>query len=299
MRKFKIVTDVTCDLCQEMVDQLPIDVVEMNIELEGRTITHYSDERECSSKDFYESLRNGHMASTSQITPAKFIDVFTRYAQAEMDVLYIAFSSGLSGTYNSACIAKEEVLETNPMMRINVVDSKAASGGEGLIVYLAAKMQEAGASMDEVTQWIESNKDHVNHWFTVDDLAFLKRGGRINTATMLVGSMLKIKPVMNVSEEGKLTPKYNARGRKKSLHALANECVQRLETARSDVAMISHGDCEADALYLKDEILKNSEIKEVMLTSIGPVIGSHSGPGTVALFFLGKHKDVELKNEQA
>ena len=202
-------------------------------------------------------------------------------------VIYLGFSSVLSGSVNSANLAKDAVKEEIKDADITVIDSKCASLGEGLIAYQANEMLKSGASKDETVGWIEANKLRMNHWFTVDDLGHLKRGGRLSGTAAFLGTLLDIKPVLHVSDEGKLVPVSKAKGRKKSIKALYEMLQERIELPEEQVIAISHGDCLEDAEYLKDMIQKEYKVKDIIINEVGPVIGSHSGPGTLALFFLG------------
>lgn len=206
------------------------------------------------------------------------------------DVLYIAFSSGLSGTCQSAFIAKQQLEEQFPGRRVEVFDSLAASMGEGLLVYLAAQQQKAGLTLDQLLAWLKENVLHLCHWFTVDDLNHLKRGGRVSAATALVGTMLGIKPVLHVDDEGHLIPVSKVRGRKQSLDELVRKMAETVLDPAGQTVFISHGDCLADAQYVEKRIRETLGVKKFYINFIGPVIGAHSGPGTVALFFLGQHR---------
>ncbi|MGL5540318.1 MAG: DegV family protein [Erysipelotrichaceae bacterium] len=290
MNPYRLFTDATCDLPSSWIDHYHIEVMPMEINMDGNSFLHYPDGRNMSAHVFYEQLKGGKLAHTSQIAPGFFLEYFEPVLAKGEDVLYVCFSSGLSGTYQSAMLARGELMERYPSANIVIVDSFAASAGEGLLVLLAANKKAQGESIMQVQAWLEANRGRLNHWFTVDDLVFLKRGGRINTATMVVGSMLKIKPIMHVNDAGKLTPSYNARGRQKSLRALAQEWAVRKDD-QYPLTLIAHGDCEEDAVFLKRLLLEKDPNREVLLTQIGPVIGAHSGPGTVALFFYGAQKE--------
>ena len=206
------------------------------------------------------------------------------------DALVITFSSGLSTTYQSAEIAASELREKYPERKIYVVDSLCASLGQGLFVYYAAKKRTAGMGLEELYSWCLENRLHLCHWFTVDDLMYLKRGGRVSAATALVGTMLSIKPVLHVDDEGHLIPLSKVRGRKKSLNALVDGMEKQMGSFRekNDIIFLSHGDCYEDALYVQEQIKKRFGIEKFMISPVGPTIGAHSGPGTVALFFMGE-----------
>lgn len=290
MGTYRIVTDSTTDLTPELIQELDVQVIPICYIMEGKTYHNIPGGGEMTDREFYAKLRAGSMSTTTQVNSEEFLRVFTPLLEAGQDVLYIGFSSGLSGTYQSAALAREELKQRFPGRRLEVFDSRCASMGEGLLVYHAAKLQQAGKSLDEVLSWLKENVLNLCHWFTVDDLNHLKRGGRVSTATALVGTMLGIKPVLHVDNEGHLIPVSKVRGRKQSLDAL----VRRMEDTALDPAgqmvFISHGDCLEDARYVERQIREKLGVRQVELGFIGPVIGAHSGPGTVALFFLGKER---------
>ena len=290
MGTYRIVTDSTTDLTPELIQELDVQVIPLCYIMEGKTYHNIPGGGEMTDREFYAKLRAGSMSTTTQVNSEEFLRVFTPLLEAGQDVLYIGFSSGLSGTYQSAALAREELKQRFPGRRLEVFDSRCASMGEGLLVYHAAKLQQAGKSLDEVLSWLKENVLNLCHWFTVDDLNHLKRGGRVSTATALVGTMLGIKPVLHVDNEGHLIPVSKVRGRKQSLDAL----VRRMEDTALDPAgqmvFISHGDCLEDARYVERQIREKLGVQQVKLGFIGPVIGAHSGPGTVALFFLGKER---------
>lgn len=290
MGTYRIVTDSTTDLTPELIQELDVQVIPLCYIMEGKTYHNIPGGGEMTDRKFYAKLRAGSMSTTTQVNSEEFLRVFTPLLEAGQDVLYIGFSSGLSGTYQSAALAREELKQRFPGRRLEVFDSRCASMGEGLLVYHAAKLQQAGKSLDEVLSWLKENVLNLCHWFTVDDLNHLKRGGRVSTATALVGTMLGIKPVLHVDNEGHLIPVSKVRGRKQSLDAL----VRRMEDTALDPAgqmvFISHGDCLEDARYVERQIREKLGVRQVELGFIGPVIGAHSGPGTVALFFLGKER---------
>ena len=239
-------------------------------------------------KEFYEFLRSKKSASTSAVNPETFSEVMESYVKDGFDVLYLGFSSGLSNTYNAGRLAVEEMSEKYPDSKIYAVDTLCASLGEGMLVYLAAQKKREGATIDELRDYVESTKLHLCHWFTVEDLMFLKRGGRVSAATAVVGTMLNIKPVMHVDNAGKLIKMGTARGRKASIDALFDKA-KTMATA-TDVMFICHGDCIDDANYLAERLKNELGVKEVIIDYTGVVIGSHSGPGTLALFYIGTER---------
>lgn len=243
-----------------------------------------------SYEEFYNKVRSGELATTSQVNVYKYIEAFKPFVEENRSIIYIGFSSALSGSLNNAITAKNTLLEEFINADITIIDSKCASLGEGLLVYYAYNMLSNGFSKDEVVTWIEENKLKLNHWFTVSDLNYLKRGGRVSGATAIVGTLLDIKPVLHVDNEGRLIPVTKVKGRKKSLKMLADMLLDSIVNPEESVIAISHGDCLEDALYVKNLILEKITVKDVIINHIGPVIGSHSGPGTVALFYFGKKR---------
>ena len=285
MSDFVIVTDSSADLSAEMVAELGLEVLPLSFTVQGKTYHNYPDGREMDLNAFYRMLREGEMATTSAVNVAEYTAMLEPLLQAGKDVLVLAFSSGLSTTYQSSVIAVNELSEQYPDRKIYTVDTLCASMGQGLLVWLAAQERKRGQSIEAVRDWVEENKLRLCHWFTVDDLHFLKRGGRISAATAVVGTMLSIKPVLHVDDEGHLISMGKARGRGASLTAL----VDHMEQTATDVdtVFISHGDCLADAEKVAADVRNRFGTKDVVINNVGPVIGAHSGPGTLALFFLG------------
>ena len=284
---YRIITDTCCDLWPEFYKDLNVDAKPLTVNFKGQVINNYSQDW---LKEFYDGLRTGELAQTTALNPENWKDGIEPALQAGEDVLVLAFSSGLSTTYQSAVIAAEELKEAYPQRTIRVVDTLCASMGQGLFVYYACKKRDEGLSLEELTAWCEDNKLKLCHWFTVDDLMYLKRGGRVSAATALVGTMLQLKPVMHVDNEGHLIKVGTARGRKASIDALAKKMAETGLPGENDTVFISHGDCEADARYLAEKLKATCGVKEVMIYYVGAVIGSHAGPGTLALFFLGDHR---------
>jgi len=247
----------------------------------GQTLTY---------KEFYDSVRKGETPSTAQINSFTFTEEFNNLIEKGKDIIYIGMSSALSGCINSAVIAKNEIIIDNPLADITIIDSRSASLGCGLLCYYAMEMLNAGKSKDEVVTWVEENKLKLNHWFTVDDLHHLRRGGRVSNTAAIVGTLLDIKPILHVDNEGRLIPVFKVKGRKKSIKALMEKFEERAVDMENQVISISHGDCLEDAEFLKRLILEKHIVKKVIINEIGPAIGSHSGPGTVALFFFGTER---------
>ncbi len=291
MNEYVIVTDSCCDLTQKMADELGVQVLPLGILIDGKMHRNYLDGREISFKDFFRIARSGEAKfSTCALNESEFTEVFEPALAGGKDVLCIAFSSGLSATANAAHMAAATLSERYPQRKIYVVDTLAASMGEGLLVYHAVMRQRAGESIDQVRDWLEGNKLKLCHWFTVNDLHFLKRGGRVSSATAILGSMLQIKPVLHVDNDGHLINMAKARGRNASIRALAERMKATVTDPAGQVVFISHGDCAQEAEQLAEIIKKEIGVKEIHINFVGPVIGAHAGPGTIALFFLGTER---------
>ena len=290
MSDFVILTDSSADLGADMVQQLDVQVLPLSFSMGQQIYHNYPDNREIDPHAFYQLLRQGEVATTSAVNVAQYTDALEPLLQAGKDVLVLAFSSGLSTTYNSSRIAVEELAEKYPERKLYTVDTLCASLGQGLLVYLAAKLRSEGRSIDEVRDWAEENKLHMCHQFTVDDLHFLKRGGRISATTAVVGSMLQIKPVLHVDNEGHLINIAKARGRQASLKALGDKMEKTAIDPANQVVFISPGDCQEDAHTVEKMVKERFGVKEVYINYVGPVIGAHSGPGTLALFYVGSER---------
>lgn len=290
MNTYRIITDSSCDMTQEMADALELEIVPLYVHYRGKEYPNYLDGRALDTAEFYQGLRSGEMTSTAAVNPAQWKEVARPVLDAGQDVLILAFSSGLSTIFNAAFMAAQELLEEYPQRKIYVVDTLCASLGQGLLCYHVAKRRQEGATIEEARDYAEANKLHLCHWFTVDDLMFLKRGGRISGATAVMGSLLQIKPVMHVDNDGHLVPVSKARGRKASIQAMAAKVGETAFDPAKQTMFISHGDCLQDAEYLAELLKQQYHVPEVAINYVGPVIGSHSGPGTLALFFLGDHR---------
>jgi len=284
---YRIVTDTCCDFTEQMYEELNLSVVRLSVNYKGQTTDTYTEDW---LKDMFDGLRAGEVATTAAVNPTGWQEVIEPILQAGDDVLVLAFSSGLSATYQSAVIAAEELREKYPDRTVNVVDTLCASRGQGLLVYYACQKRDAGFSLNDLTAWCEENKYRLCHWFTVDDLMYLKRGGRISAATALVGTMLKIKPVLHMDDEGHLINMSKTRGRKASIEAIADKMGELGLPGENETVFICHGDCMDDAQYLERLVKERYGVKNVLIYYVGAVIGSHSGPGTLALFFMGKNR---------
>ncbi|MEG1658555.1 MAG: DegV family protein [Oscillibacter sp.] len=287
MREFVILTDSCCDLTAEMAQALELEVLPLSLLMDGASYRNCLDGREIGFGEFYGKLRSGSTATTAAVSVGDFQAAMRAILESGRDVLSISFSSALSATYQSAAIAAEDLKAEFPQAKILVVDSLSASLGQGLLLYLCVAQKRAGRSIEEVWAFAQETRDHLCHWFTVDDLNHLKRGGRINAATALFGTMLSVKPVMHMDNGGHLVPVSKARGRKAALLALVDRMEATALDAVHGTVFISHGDCEGDALTVAEEIARRFGNRDVHINYVGPVIGNHSGPGTVALFFVG------------
>ncbi len=290
MSDYIIITDSSCDLPDNLVKALELEVLPLSFIMDGKTYRNWPDNREMSPDQFYGKEREGLMATTNAVNVGEAADAIEAVLKQGKDALILAFSSGLSTTCNSFQIAAQELAEQYPDRKIYVVDTLCASLGQGMFVYQAAKLRQEGKTMEEVRDWAEETKLRQCHYFTVDDLFFLKKGGRVSAATAVVGTMLQIKPVLHVDNEGHLINVAKARGRKASLTALVDKVGELAEDPASQTMFISNSDCLKDAQFVADEIMKRYGVKEIIINSIGPVIGAHTGPGCVALFFMGKHR---------
>lgn len=287
MRNYKIITDSTCDLPSTVIRELDVHVIPMEYILDE--VSHFQDIEDEGEKtaSFYGSLREGKVSSTSMINTARFMDVFEPYLKGGQDILHISFSSALSGSYNASRVAAEELKELYPERKILVLDSISASIGQGLLVYHAVLKKRQGLTHEELYVWLEEMKKQICHWFTVEDLMHLKRGGRISALSANIGTALNIKPILSVNMEGKLVNLGKVMGRKKSLSELIIKMKTSIETPENQVVIIGHGDSLKDAEFLASKLKNELHVKEVIMTQIGPIIGSHTGPGMIGLTFIG------------
>ena len=290
MSDYVILTESSSDISLKIAADNDIQVMPMDFILEGKSYAHYADSREMDVKAFYQKLRDGAVVTTAAENVEDYMTWVKPLLEQGKDVLLVVFSSGLSSTFSTANVALAELREQYPDRKILAVDSLCASAGEALLAYYAAQNRAKGMSIEENAQWLEDNKLHLAHWFTVDDLMFLKRGGRVSSATALVGTMLSIKPVLHVDDEGHLINVGKARGRKASMKALADKAAETGVDLSNQVIFISHGDCLEDAQWLAQEVRDRFHPVDVVISDIGPVIGAHSGPGTLALYFMASHR---------
>ena len=283
---YKIITDSCCDFTQQQYQELDVLCVPLTVMYNGESHSNFSDP--AAVKSFYDDLRSGVTATTSAVNPEGWAQAMEPVLKAGQDVLVLTFTSALSATYQSAVIAADELREAYPHRKILVVDTLCAALGQGLLVFYACKKRDEGMDIDTLFHWVEEHKLNICHWVTVDDLSHLKRGGRINAATAMVGTMLNIKPIIYVDNGGHLISTSKVRGRKAAMELLAN----KLEETAIDreIAFIAHGDCPEDAAALETLIREKHGVKEVFTGYVGPVIGAHTGPGVLVVFFMGAHR---------
>jgi len=284
MAEFKIFCNNTADISEEKVKEFDLNVMNLVINIGDESY------RRIPTDAFYQKLREGALPTTSAANIGEGIEAFEPALQAGYDILCLAFSSALSTTYNAICMAAEELGGKYPDRKIYVIDTVAASSGEGILVLKAAEMRRAGKSIEEVRDWVEANKRNVVHWFSVDDLNHLKRGGRISAATAAVGGMLNIKPILHVDNDGRLVKADKVRGRTKSLSYLAEKVEKTIVNPEEQVVYIPHGDCAEEANWLRDQILNKVNVKDVVVQHLGPVIAAHTGVGLVAVIYMGAER---------
>ena len=287
MRDYVITVNSTVDLPKKWQEERKVPVIPLKYTIDNET---YTDMEGLSSKEFFEKLRDGKMATTSQINPEEARAQLEPFLKEGKDVLHLGFSSGLSGTYNSMRIAGEELKEEYPEAKIIIIDTLCACLGEGLLLYKALQLKEVGKTIEDTAKWVEENKLHICHNVTVDDLFHLHRGGRISKASAVLGSVVQIKPIIHMDENGKLQVIGKERGRKKSLNKIVDMAVEQIKGWDNDIAMITHGDCQEDAEYVAKLVRERLGIENILINNIGTVIGSHTGPGVVAVFVMGNKR---------
>lgn len=287
MRDYVITVNSTVDLPKEWLEERNVPVVPLRYTIDGQT---YEDMSGLTAKEFFDKLREGKMSVTSQVNPEEARAALEPFLKEGKDILHLAFSSGLSGTCNSMKIAGEELKEEYPETKIIVIDTLCACLGEALLLYKALQQKEAGKTIEETAAWVEENKLHICHDVTVDDLNHLHRGGRVSKATAVVGTMVKIKPIIHMDDNGKLQVVGKERGRKKSLNKIVDMAVEQSEGWDNDIIMITHGDCIEDAEYVAGLVREKMGIDNILINNIGTVIGSHTGPGVVAVFCMGNKR---------
>lgn len=287
---YEIITDSAANLTDEIIEQYSISIISLSFRIGEQDFISYENGKSADVKEFYNRMRKGEAASTSQVSRQSIRSAFEKILKADKDLLYLGFSSALSGSFNAAAAVANELREEYPERKIIVIDSLAASLGEGLLVYHAVLLKEQSKTIDEVAAWLNANLLKLCHWFTVDDLMYLKRGGRISPTTALVGTLMGIKPILHVDDEGRLISVGKVRGRRHSIEELFNNMKKTCENPEEQVIFIGHGDCIEDAKYLESLVRNEWNVKDVVINYIDAVIGAHSGPGTLALFFLGSKR---------
>lgn len=287
---FELITDTSANLPEEIIEAFGIKIVSLSFYVNSVEYKSYEKGKKTDLSQFYDMMRRKEEVKTSLVSPEAFEEIFEKTAKNGSDILYIGISSALSGTVQSARVAAELIKEKYPERNIVVYDSLAASLGQGLLVYKAAVMKKEGKNMEEIRQMLDDVRLKLCHWFTVDDLFFLSRGGRVSTTTAFMGTLLNIKPVLHVDDEGRLIPVGKVRGRKQSLNYLIDKFRELNINGENSIIAISHGDCLEDAEYVKNELSKTYKFDNIIINCIDPVIGAHSGPGTLALFFVGEHR---------
>ena len=288
MASYQIITDSCCDFTEQQYLANQVLCVPLTVMYNGEAHSNFSDEK--SVKAFYDILRTGTTATTSAANPENWLKVMGPVLEAGKDILVLAFTSALSATYQSAVIAAGELREQYPDRKIRVIDTRCAALGQGLLLWYACRKRDAGLSLEELTAWVEENKLHICHWVTVDDLSHLKRGGRISGATALVGTMLNIKPIIHVDDEGRLVSVGKCRGRKAAMEHIASKLGEAGAGFDNSTVFVAHGDCPEDAAALEKILKEKYGVREVITGYVGPVIGAHTGPGVLVVFFMGNHR---------
>ncbi|MDD7144055.1 MAG: DegV family protein [bacterium] len=288
MSEYIIMTDSTVDLPKEyLIEELQVPYIPLSYIMDGVT---YEDMSGLSGKEFFDKIRAGSLPTTSQVNPEQAKKALEPYVKEEKDILFIGFSSALSGTFNSIRMAAEELMEEYPERKIITVDSLCACLGEGLLVYKAVQLKRAGKSLEEVAKWTEENKLHICHNVAIDDLNHLHRGGRVSKTAAIMGTMIQIKPIIHMNDNGELQVIGKQRGRKKALQHIVNMAAEQSKGWENDIIMITHGDCEEDAQYVAKLVREKMGIENILINCIGSVIGSHTGPGVVAVFCMGEKR---------
>lgn len=290
MSQYIVMTDSSCDLPAGLAAELELEVLPLSVLIDGKSYVNYLDERDITFADCYAALRAGKNATTSAVNVEAFVQAMEPHLQAGEDILYLGFSSALSGTYNAGAVAAQQLAEKYPERKLYAVDTLSASMGQGLLVYLTVQQKRAGATIEQARDYAEAQKLHLCHWFTVDDLNHLHRGGRVSATSAVLGTVLNIKPVLHMDNEGRLIFMEKVRGRRNSIKRMLEKMRETAIEPEKQIVFMSHGDCLEDAEYLAGRIREEWGVKDVVINYVGPVIGAHSGPGTLALFFLGKER---------
>lgn len=287
---FEIITDSSANLPDSIIEKYNLHILSLSFHVDDNEFLSYEKGKTSDIKKFYTMMREKKIITTSLINPEVCYNLFDNLLNEDKDILYIGFSSALSGTFQTGNLAIEELKEKYPNRKMYALDTLAASLGEGLLVIYAAMLRDEGKNISEVYNWLLDNRLKLCHWFTVDDLLFLRRGGRISASSAIIGTALSVKPIMHMNNEGKLIPVGKVRGRKTSLNQLVINMEQRIIEPQNQIICITHGDCIEDAKYVEKKVREKFAVKDVIINYVDPVIGAHSGPGTIALFFLGNHR---------
>ena len=288
---YVLATDSCCDLPSELVEDLSLVVLEFPFTVNGEQ--HFDDlGRSMSPAVFYGAMRGGATPTTAQVPLTEYLAAFAAAAEAGTPLLFLSFSSGLSGTYDAALVARDRVIADYPAARIRVIDTLGASAHQGLLVLQAARRRDAGVGFDELGDWVEANRHRANGYFTIESLDALRRGGRVSDLAALAGTMLDVKPILRINGEGELVVDRPIRGRKKSLRAIAETFAARTGATADGAVFIAHADALEDAYILEGLLRERADIEELMVLDVGPVIGSHTGPGMVAAVFWGPGRDL-------
>lgn len=287
---YEIVTDSSANLTDEIINQYDINIISLVFRVGEKEFYSYIKGENTDIKQFYDMMRKGETITTSLISLELCRETFENILKQGKDLIYIGFSSALSGSYNAGAMIARDLQNEYPERKIYAIDSLSASMGEGLLVYHAAEQKRQGKTIEQVKDWLLNNRLNLCHLFTVDDLFYLKRGGRISATTAIAGTILAIKPIMHVDDKGKLIPFGKARGRRQSLELLVKKMEESCINPAGQMVFISHGDCIEDAQYVENLVRDRLHVKDVIINYVDPVIGAHSGPGTIALFFLGSKR---------
>ncbi|NFV12285.1 DegV family protein [Clostridium sporogenes] len=289
MKDYIIMTDSCCDLSSEYIEKNHIPYVPLTCNICGK---EYIDDfgQSLPYKEFYEAMAKGEVPKTSQPSPEVYYKIFKEFINKDKDIVYVCVSSGLSGTYNSANIAKNMILDEFNDVRIEIVDVLTASLGQGILVMKAIEMKKNGLTIDEVTNYLKENRLNLNSYMVVNDLIHLKRGGRISTTAAIIGTVLNIKPILTLNDEGRVITVRKAKGRKVAIKKLTEIVTERIKNPEEEIVAISHGDTELDAEKLKERILNEIKVKDVIINYVGPVVGTYGGPGSLNVFFMSDHR---------
>jgi len=289
-KSYVLFSDSCCDLPEDLVEEIHLQVAPLSYVIKGKDYLNYPDHREMDNHVFFDLLRSGEISKTSQVTPGKYLELMEPFLKEGKDILIVAFSTALSGAYGSAVQAANYLEEIYPSRTIKVLDSLCASSGQGYLVYSMGLNKLNGMSLSDNLAWGETHRLHIAHWFTIDSLQFLRRGGRLSAGKAWIGTLLSLKPVLHVNDIGQLVPVESVRGRKQSLLSLMQHFDDTAIDPEKNFIMIVHGDDLVTAHYLGEKLQEKYNIPRVIYCDLGPVIGSHAGPNTISLFFLATER---------